>query len=338
MKWAIWLALVLLPATAAANDVMLRLSSVAPEGSILARELKTFANEVETETQGHVKVKWYFSAVAGDELEQAQRIERGQLDGQAGGGMFCNRIIPTMKVTRLPGVFQNREEASDVMNRLKPQLDEEAHRSGFVLLAGVGLGPDVIFTRTPVHSMAELRKLKLWRWDSDEIGIATSRAMGLSVVPTSIDQAGRAYDESRSDGFVAIPIAALAFQWAAQARYVVDLRASYIWGCMTVTERAFKAIPLEHQRVMISAAARTRVRFEDVGRKTDEQLLGGLFAKVGARSVPVTPAFRSEYFAAARAAREQLGEATVPRAILDRVLQLLADHRAEREAAANGAH
>ena len=27
---------------------------------------------------------------------------KGQLDGSAGGQMFCNRIIPSMRVTRLP--------------------------------------------------------------------------------------------------------------------------------------------------------------------------------------------------------------------------------------------
>ena len=99
----------------------------------------------------------------------------------------------------------------------------------------VSLGPDVIFTRTPVHDLAGLRKLKLWRWDLDEIGIATSRDMGLNIVPLPVADAGRAYDDGRVDGFLAIPLASLAFQWSSRARYVTDLRGSYIWSCLVMT-------------------------------------------------------------------------------------------------------
>ena len=66
---------------------------------------------------------------------------------------------------------------------------KEAHAHGFELLNTVSLGPDVIFTRTPVRDLAALRKLKLWRWDLDEVGIATSREMGLQVVPLPVGEA-----------------------------------------------------------------------------------------------------------------------------------------------------
>ena len=93
--------MLLVSATPASGEpeVVLRLASVAPDGSILARELRTFASEVESETEGKVRIKWFMNAVAGDEIEQGERIKRGQLDGTAGGGMFCNRIMPTMRVT-----------------------------------------------------------------------------------------------------------------------------------------------------------------------------------------------------------------------------------------------
>jgi hypothetical protein len=45
--------------------------------------------------------------------------------------------------------------------------------------------------------------------------------------------------------------------------------------------------------------------------------------------VPVTPAFRAEFFEAARVAREKLGDQLVPRALLQKVMSMLADYRAE---------
>lgn len=315
----------------AEEPVVLKFASVAPDGSVLAQEIKRWGADIDAATGGKLKVKWYFNGVAGDELEQGDRMMKGQLDGSAGGQMFCNRIIPSMRVTRLPGVFQSRDEAADAINRLQPEMVKEAHDHGFVLLTAVALGPDVIFTRTPVHNLAELRKVKLWRWDLDEVGIATSREMGLQIVPLPVGDAGRAYDQGHVDGFLAIPLAALAFQWSSRARYVTDLRGSYLWSCLVLTERALQRLPTASQDALRQTAARARERFEEMGRRTDEALLGGLFAKQGAVSVPVSESFRVEYVAAARNARNKVADRFVPKALVDRVLQMLADYRIEHD-------
>jgi TRAP-type transport system periplasmic protein len=316
-------------ATYADEPAVLRFASIAPDGSILAQEIKRWGQDLDATTGGRLKIKWYFNGVAGDELEQGDRMMKGQLDGSAGGQMFCNRVIPSMRVTRLPGVFQSREEAADAINRLSTSMVKEAHDHGFVLLNTVSLGPDVIFTRTPVHDLNELRKVKLWRWDLDEVGIATSREMGLQIAPLPVGDAARAYDEGHVDGFLAIPLAALAFQWSSRARYVTDLRGSYLWSCLVMTERSLQRLPTQYQDSVRVAASRARERFEEMGRRTDEALLGGLFAKQGAMSVPVSESFHAEYTAAARAARNKVADRFVPKELVDRVLQMLADYRLE---------
>jgi TRAP-type C4-dicarboxylate transport system substrate-binding protein len=315
---------------AADETYTLRFGTVAPDGSTLGRDLKIFAEDVAARSNGKVRIKWMYNGIAGDEIEQGDRIARGQLDGSAGGQMLCNRIMPSMMVTRVPGMFQSRDEAADALNRLQPTLEKEAHQRGYVLLSAPGLGPDVILTRTPVRNLAELRRLKLWRWDLDEVGIATSRAMGLQIVPTPLGAAARAYDSGQVDGFLAIPIAALSFQWSARAHYVTDLRGSYIWGCFIISEASFNRLPFAERQLLKDGAARARDRFEDSGKRSDEALLTGLFAKQGAQTVPVSESFRADYMAAARDARERVATKFVPRELMDKVLQMLADYRIER--------
>ena len=155
--------------------------------------------------------------------------------------------------------------------------------------------------------------------------------MGLQVVPLPVADAARAYDTGRVDGFLAVPLAALAFQWSSRARYLTDLRGSYIWSCLVVTERSLQRLPTPYQDALRVAASRARERFEEMGRRTDEALLGGLFAKQGATSVPVSNSFRAEYIAAARDARDKVSDRFVPKALVDRVLQMLADYRIEHD-------
>jgi TRAP-type C4-dicarboxylate transport system substrate-binding protein len=319
----------------AGEPILLRLASVAPEGSAWANLLRDWARELDTVTAGQVRVRWYFSGIAGDELETLDGINKGHLDGIASGGMICERVAPSLKVQGLAGVFQSREEAGYVVERLRPTLEEESRRAGFALLIATGLGPDVLFTRTPVRSMAELRKLRLWRWSADEPGIAMSHEMGLTIVPTDLDAAGKAYDEHRIDGFIAIPTAALAFQWSTQARYITDLRPGYLTGCVLVAHRALDRLTADQQKQFRSLFAKYDSLFQEMGRRQDEALLGGLFEKQGLKPIPPSEGFRSEFFEAARSARERAATRFVSRATLDRVLKLLADYRAEHAEVVN---
>ncbi|MDB4971248.1 MAG: TRAP-type C4-dicarboxylate transporter, periplasmic component [Myxococcales bacterium] len=318
----------LLSSTARA-EMTLRMATVAPEGSTWANLLRSWAREVDTLTQGAVRIRWYFSGATGDELETMEGIRTGNLDGIGSGGMICERLAPSMRIQGLAGVFQSREEAAYVMERIRPTLEGETRRSGFELLILTGLGPEVIFSRTPVRSMADLRKIKLWRWASDEVGIAISREMGLEVVPTNLDAAARAYDQRQSDGFIAIPTAALAFQWSTQARYITDLRSGYLTGCVAVAHRALDRLTAEQQKQFRRSFAKYDALFQEVGRRQDDALLGGLFQKQGLKPIPPSEGFRSEFFETARSARERAATRFVSRATLDRVLKLLADYRAE---------
>ncbi len=314
---------------AAAEPIVMRLASVAPEGSAWANLLRDWSRELEATTAGALRVRWYFSGMTGDEIATFDGIRKGHLDGIASGGMICERLAPSMKIQGLAGVFQSREEASYVMDRLRPTLEEETRRAGFELLITSGLGPEVLFSRTPVRTMAELRKMRMWRWSADEPGIAMSHEMGLTVVPMDLDVAGKAYDERNIDGFIAIPTAALAFQWSARARYITDLRPGYLTGCVAVAHRALDRMTAEQQKTFRTLFAKYDVLFQEMGRRQDEALLGGLFQKQGLKPIPPSEGFRSEFFEAARSARERAATRFVPRATLDRVLKWLADYRAE---------
>ena len=313
----------------AGEPIVMRMASVAPEGSAWANLLSDWARELEATTAGNIRVKWYFSGVTGDELETFAGIGKGHLDGIASGGMICERLAPSMRIQGLAGVFQSREEASYVIERLRPTLEEETRRAGFELLIATGLGPEVLFTRTPVRTLSELRKLRLWRWSADDPGITMSHEMGLTIVPTDLEAARKAYDERRIDGFIAIPTAALAFQWSTQARYITDLRPGYLTGCVAVAHRALDRLTVEQQKQFRSLFAKYDALFQEMGRRQDEALLGGLFQKQGLKPIPPSEGFRSEFFEAARSARERAATKFVSRATLDRVLKWLADYRAE---------
>jgi TRAP-type C4-dicarboxylate transport system substrate-binding protein len=332
MRLGLLLSLALLATPARAEPLTVRIATVAPEGSAWAREIAAWGRDVQAGAAGVVRLKIYYSGIGGDEFTVIQRIRRDQLDG-AIGSEACTRLGPSMRVARIVGLFQSREESAYAMTRLKPVLDQEFLRAGFVNLAEATLGPEVLFTREPVHSMAELRRMRLWVWDLDETLQLQTAALGLKTVPRPVSQAARAYDDHALDGFITVPTGALAFQWTTQARYLEDLRISYRQGCVFLASRVFDPLPLDLQHRIRSATAKLRARMEDLGRRQDQALLGGLLARQGLKTVPVGERFRAEFFDLARSARLRLGGRIVPKKLLQTVLSWLADFRAEHEQA-----
>jgi TRAP-type transport system periplasmic protein len=329
MRRALVLGLLVAAATPARADrVVWRLATSAPDSTSWAKEMRAFARDVEASTDGQVAIKWYMGGVAGDEKEAMERIGRAQLDGMA-SGITCAQVAPSMRALNLPGIIQGRDEANYVSQKLQPQFAAEAQQNGFALLFTAGLGPTLVFSRAPVRTMNELRTTKLWRWDLDEWGVVASRAMGMPVYPGSLEDAARLYDEGKTDGFTTMPSAALAFQWSTQARYITPLPVGYVQGCLLLANRAWDRLSQRQRDAVTSAGAKCAHRFEEIGRDQDAQLMGGLFERQGMKVVPLSPALRAQYFDAARAAREKLGDKLLPRALLDQVMRLLADYRAE---------
>ncbi|HUS66374.1 MAG TPA: TRAP transporter substrate-binding protein DctP [Kofleriaceae bacterium] len=314
---------------AAAETHTLRFATIAPEGTAWARELRAFARDVETATNGKVRVKMYFGAIAGDEAQMHARIRRGQLDGAASGGAICEKLAPSMRVMRVVGLMRDYAETSFVTSRLLPTFEAEYKKSGFVHLGTTALGPHILFTREPVTQLTDLGRGRYWVWLHDDVLRQEMPLLGVSLAPMELEDGARAYEQGRIDGFLAPPQVALAFQWSAHAKFLAELPIDSLSGCLVIAERAFDPLPDDARQAVRSAGAKLAVRFADLGVKTDAALLGGLFAKQGVKTVKVSETFRAEFFARARNIREQLGDTLVPTPLLNRVLTLLADYRAE---------
>jgi TRAP-type transport system periplasmic protein len=305
----------------------LRFAGIAPEGTAWAREAKAFAREIESASGGRLAVRMYLGGIAGDDREMGRRMRRDQLDGALSAGVLCEDVAPSLGVFRIPGLVQDRGEASYVLTRLYPALREEARAHGFILLGAASLGRDVVAARERVDSLEKLRKLRLWQWDLDHTAVAYSRAMGLQVVALPVSEAGRAYEEGRIDGFLAIPSAILGSQWFTKQLYLSQLPLPLLHGCVVMSAAAYDRLPTGLRDVVQAAAAKLGVRFAEVTGMQDAELLGGLLARQGVRSVPVTESFRVQFLEASRAARDRVAGQMVAPQLLAQVQAFLADYR-----------
>jgi TRAP-type C4-dicarboxylate transport system substrate-binding protein len=311
----------------AQHHVVLRFSTVAPDGTSWARELRAFSREVADASQGEVELKWFFGGIAGNDVEALARVRSNQLDGIGSGGVLCEKIAPSFAALRLPGVFHDRAEVRHVAGQLRSLFEDEFAKAGLVYLGHAVLGPNLLFSRRPLRSVADIKREKLWAWDIDTTTVRPLTELGLNLVPATTEQAATLYAEGRTDGFVAMPAAMLAYQWSAQVKFVTDLPTNYMVSCVTLTDRALAKLSVEQQQTLRAAVAKLSLRLEAIGEDTDRRLLAGAFGRQGLQPIAASAAFRNEFWSSAGAAADRLGDKLVPGALRKRVLELLQSRR-----------
>jgi TRAP-type C4-dicarboxylate transport system substrate-binding protein len=311
-----------------AGGVTLRMAAIAPAGTSWARLLSAFADEIERSTHGKVVVKWQLGGIAGDEATTLERVRRGELAGLA-GAIFCQRVSPSLHAVEVAGLTQTDDEATEVMQRLRPLFEEEAAGTPFRILAmSPGFGHRVLFSREPVRSLADLRKGRWWIYDLDELEREQLALMGVTAVPLPIDEAAHAYDGGRVDGFVSIPWAAVAYRYGVKARYFTDLHSMFLPACMIVSRAAFDGLDKEGQDALVAAGAHIEERFKHLGKREHSEMLERAFPREGLRAVPMSEQFQKDFLEAARTASAHLGPRLAPLPLVRRVNAILAEMRA----------
>jgi TRAP-type C4-dicarboxylate transport system substrate-binding protein len=154
--------------------------------------------------------------------------------------------------------------------------------------------------------------------------------MGLHMVPAPIDQLSPMYDSGKIDGMFVIPTAALAFQWTTRAKYFIEVRGSMLAGCMAVSQKAYDQLELTDQQTLVSAAAKFAARFEELGKREDALLLGGMLEKQGVHRLASSEALRTAFIDAAAVARTKLDDSVISTRLLKESLDLLGTYRAAK--------
>jgi TRAP-type C4-dicarboxylate transport system substrate-binding protein len=320
-------ALALSASALADPPIKIRMAAAAPEGTLWAREFHSIDRDIQAATNGQVQMKWYLGGITGNESATFDRTQRGQIDGQA-GALFCDRLAPSIRVARIAGLFQNRDEWHHVTSRLLPRIDAEAARNGFANLGIGSFGRLTIFSRRPIRTEADLRSQRFWTYDLDDVTTTILHHMDVNILPANVETALKAYDEGRVDGFITTPSIALAFQWSARSSYYSDLPLGELPGCFVIAQRALDPLSLRERAVVTAAVSHFVGRFETLGAMQDDALLA-LFERQGVHRAVADPSLRSLWMAGTRGARDKLGPTLVPPQLLTDTMAWLADYRSE---------
>lgn len=225
-------------ATAEAQTV-LRLATVAPDGSYWMREMRDGAAEIERRTEGRVRIQYFPGGVMGNERAVMRRIRIGQLQGGAFTGGSLTQVYADASIYSLPLLFRSYAEVDHVRARVDPLLMKGLEDAGFVSFGIAEGGFARLLSSAPVTAVGDLKGQKVWVPEGDPVAYAAMEALGLSPITLPLTDVLTGLQTSLIDVIASPPIGAVAFQWHTRVRYMTSTPLAYTWAQMIIDKRAF---------------------------------------------------------------------------------------------------
>ena len=247
---------------------VLKLATLAPEGTTWANNLKEVVEEISKKTKGRVKLKVYYGGVVGDEIDVLRKIRVGQMHGGLFTGLGLGEVYNDLRVMEVPFSFKkNRTKLLRVLKTLTPFFNKGLEKNGFKNLGFFEIGKIYLVSTKRVRSLKELRGIKVWSWKGDPLAAIFAKVMGVVPVSLQLPDVLTALSTGVVDAAYNSPMGVLAFQWSSKIKYLLDVPVTYSLGAVLISLKEWKKIDLKDQRLVENIMARAM-------RKNSEDTIG----------------------------------------------------------------
>jgi TRAP-type C4-dicarboxylate transport system substrate-binding protein len=327
---AVFLFFLLFPAAHAEEAYVLKFATLAPHGSTWLNIISDWANTVDKQSQGRLKIKLYGGGVSGDEPDVLRKIRFGQLQGGAMTGHGIGYIYSPARVLEIPFLFRSYDEVDHVRAQLMPEIREGFRQNGFELLGWMEVGFIQLFSRTPIYSIDDMKKRRIWLWQGDPLGTAFFAASGISPIPLPITEVFSSLSTGLIDTTIAPPLGAIALQWFSQTPYMTNIPVMDGIGGLIVSRKFFDGLPKDLQELLRRTGEETGARLLVETRHDNEKSL----AVLKQHGVTFTNEWKDKdaviYDIRDRAAAMLAKDGYIPAPLFEKARRSLNDYRAHK--------
>ncbi len=320
-------ALLLVSGLAHADDPkILKIATLAPEGSSWMKLFHEWGNNIEKRTGGRVKLKFYAGGIKGDERDAVRRMRGGEINGAAVTAVGLGLIQPEVRVLEVPFLFRGYEELDHVRNKLDAEFKKKFEERGYVLLSWGDVGPVHLFSNTPVKSRADLTQMKLWAWTDDPIIRTLFEVLGLNGVPLGVPAVLPSLHTGLINACYGSPLSTVALQWHSKVKYMTQMVLSQSVGAAVVTKKAWDEFPADVQAVVMEESKALQAKLLKSVRD-DNVVSEKKMISQGVQVVPTPPALEAEFQKEAKAVAKKLEGQLYSTAFRSQVEKLVAEYR-----------
>ena len=322
------------PGAARSAPTVVKMATLAPEGSSWFRVLQEMGEEWRKASDGAVTLRIYPGGVAGDEDAMIRKMRVGQIQAAAITGIGLAYLETSFYALHIPMMYASDEEFDFVRDRYAPVLERKMEEKGFVVLNWGDAGWVHFFSKTPVVTPAEAKALKLFSWAGDTSLVQLYKETGFHPVPLSTSDLLPGLQTGMVNGYSSTPLVSLAFQWFGLAPHMANLRYAPLTGATVIEKRTWEKIPPALRPKLLEASRLAGLRLRAEIRRLNQEAIG-VMVKNGLKVHEVPPEVQAQWRKMVEDVHPRIRGKIMPAEAFDTVKRYRDEYRAAQSGGKN---
>jgi TRAP-type C4-dicarboxylate transport system substrate-binding protein len=261
--------LIICSGTLISKPIIIKLATLAPEGTEYYNLLLEMGQRWQEETNGEVILRIYPNGVVGRESDTIRKMRIGQIQASAMSSIGLADLTDQIQAFTIPMKFKDYDDVENVKEVMFDDISNGLSESGFKLLFLVDIGWVYWFSANEISVPEDLRNAKIYTTAGDYVTVELFKRFGFNAIPVSETDILTSLQTGMINSMQTVPILSLSSGWFALMPNMLDLKWAVFIGAVIIDERVWSKIRPEHQKVMMEVAQEIGKKYQENGRKTD---------------------------------------------------------------------
>ncbi len=311
----------------AAQTMVIKLATLAPEGSVWTEIFNGLNAELKTKTGDGIRLKIYPGGVLGDEKDMIRKMFVGQIHGAVLTSAGLSGIFSEMDVFQIPFLFNTYDEVDYVLEKMEGFFKKGFADNGYILPAWSEGGFIRLLSTKPIASLGDLKNAKVWTWEDAPMAKAIFEEAGISAIPLSLPDVLVGLQTGLVEVVYAPPSGAISLQWFTRTKFMTDVPLMYLIGGIVIKKNIFEKLPPDHRQILLELSSKYMNQLKLEVRKENQEAIQ-VMAKHGVKLIrPSEEQIKDFKEISTRAMNRQIGK-SFSQKIKDRVLGYVEAYRA----------
>lgn len=267
------LILLILSSLAFGRKIVVKMATLAPEGTDWHGMLIEMGQEWKKVTKGKVELRIYPGGVVGDERDMVRKMRIGQIHAAGISTEGLTEIVTDFSAFYVPLAFQDEQDINLVLNDMLPSLEKKLEEGGFKLLYLADLGWAYWFSNSKVLTPSDLKDKRIFTWAGDFKWAEIYKKAGFNPVPLASTDILSGLQTGLIDAISTMPLYALAQQSFGIANHMLDLKWGALMAGIIVDQKTWNRIPEKYHDDLIAVAQSIREKHLETNRQAEKQAI-----------------------------------------------------------------
>lgn len=262
---------------AAPKEIQVRFGFAESDTSPHYKGYQVIAANIEKASKGLLKVSLFPSSQLGSERDMYEGAQVGTMDALIITNAALTNFVPEAAVLDQPFLFDNREQAHQVIDgKLGDMIKEISAKKGVTILGWADSGFRDVFTAKPVKSAEDLKGLKI-RTMENKMHMAAYNAIGAIATPMAWGEVFTAMQQKTIDGYENSIANMYANRFYEVCKYGARSRMHFAFQGMCISNKLWDRIPEEMKADIIKGVQEgcrlEREYLEEANQKYEKELI-----------------------------------------------------------------